>query len=101
MQEEEHRRHERGRRWRRRGWVTHERRLLAVLERRRFQSPADLASLLPAGLPNPFSTADLTAASGRPRRLAQQMAYCLREMGAISAIGKQGNAILYAQTRDG
>ena len=100
VQEEEHRRHERGRRWRRRGWVTHERRLLAVLERHRYQSPADLALLLPAGLSDPFSTADLAATGGRPRRLAQKMAYCLREMGAISAVGKQGNAILYTQTRD-
>lgn len=95
VQEEEHRRYEKGRRWRRRGWVTHERRLLEVLEQRRFQRPADLLSLLPTGLPDPFSTADLAAALSRPRHLAQKMAYCLREMGAISAVAKQGNAILY------
>jgi hypothetical protein len=28
-------------------------------------------------------------------RLAGKMAYCLREMGAIQRIGKQGNAFLY------
>ena len=54
------------------------------------------AALLPADLAAEFTTADLAAALGRPRRLAQQMAYCLRGAGAVSAVGKQGNAIVYA-----
>lgn len=95
VQEEEHLCYRGGRRWRRRGWITHERHLLAVLERHLFQSPADLASLLPAGLGVPFGTADLAAAGGVSRRLAQKMAYCLREIGAIAAVSKQGNAVLY------
>ena len=37
-------------------------------------------------------------ALARPRRLAQQMAYCLRKMGRIEAVGKEGNAILYARS---
>ena len=87
-----------GRRWRRRGWVTHERCLLQVVDDCLFQTPADLAALIPSTLPDPFTTLDLAKAAARPRRLAQKMAYCLREMGAITAVGKQGNAILYTHT---
>jgi hypothetical protein len=95
IQEEEFRRYDGNRAWRRRGWVTHERRLLGVLERKRFSSPADLAELLPPDLAEPFTTSDLAIAMARPRRLAQQMAYCLRKMSLIEAVGKHGNAILY------
>ena len=94
-QEEEVRRQGKARAWRRGGWSVHARRLLDVLESHVFETPADLAALLPDGLPEPFTTADLAAGLARPRPLAQAMAYCLREMGAIRAVGKKGNTILY------
>jgi len=100
VQEEEVRRRDPKRGWRRRGWVIHERRLLAVTERHLFEAPADVTSLIPPGLPAPFTTSDLAAAVGRPRRLGQKMAYCLREMGQISPTGKRGNAILYEHAPD-
>jgi hypothetical protein len=93
--EEEIRRYVGKRAWRRRGWATQERRLLDVVGRRLFETPADIGGLLPSDLPEPFTTSDLAAAIGKRRRLAQQMAYCLREMGALAPVGKQGNAILY------
>lgn len=99
VQEEEVRRLDRRRRRRRGGWVTEERRLLDVVERRCFHAPADMAALLPADLARPFLTSDLAAALGCPRWLAQKMAYCLREMGAITAVGKRGNAIAYESAR--
>ena len=94
--EEELRRNVGRRAWRRRGWATHERRLLEVVGQFRFESPADFEALLPDGLPAPFTTADLASALAKPRRLAQKMAYCLREMGVITAVGKQGRSITYA-----
>lgn len=97
IQEEELRRHDARRAWRRKGWVTHERRLLDVVDRRLFETPADLAALVPDGLAEPFTTADLAAAIARPRWLAQKMAYCLREMGVIQPVGKRGLTILYAR----
>ena len=87
--------------WRRRGWVTQERRLLRVLDRHLFETPSDLAALLPADLPEPFTTADLAAAIEKPRHLAGQMAYCLREMRVIAPVGKRGNAILYRHSESG
>jgi hypothetical protein len=95
IHEEELRRHDPKRRWRRQGWVTHERRLLEVVDRQRFETPADMATLLPSALPEPFTTSDLAASLPRSRRLAQRMAYCLREMHVIDPVGKQGNTILY------
>lgn len=97
IQEEEVRRHDIRRAWRRRGWVTQERRLLAVVGRHLFETPADLAALLPPALVEPFTTADLAAALSIRRRLAQQMAYCLREMGVLRPEGKRGSAILYSR----
>jgi hypothetical protein len=95
IQEEEIRCHDGSRAWRRRGWVTHERRLLRVLDRWLVETPDDLAPLVPAELEEPFTTSDLAKALARPRRLAQQMAYCLRELGILAPAGKRGNAILY------
>jgi len=99
VEEEEVRRHEPGRAWRRKGWVTQERRLVQVVDQRLFETPADVGALIPSGLAEPFTTAELAATLGAPRRLAQKMAYCLREMGAIETAGKRGNAILYTRAR--
>jgi len=98
IQEEEVRRYAGARHWRRRGWVTHERRLLKVVESRLFESPADMRALVPAALAEPFTTGELAEAIGQPMWLAQKMAYCLREMGAITAVGKRGRGILYARS---
>jgi hypothetical protein len=100
IQEEEVRRHEPRRAWRRRGWVTEERRLLAVVSQQRFETPADLWALTGDDLPPEFTTAELAAALGEPRWLAQKAAYCYRKMGLISQIGKRGNAILYVHNYD-
>ncbi len=93
--EDEFRMHEEKKAWRRKGWVVQERRLIEVDDVVRIDTPGDLVGLLPDGLPENFTTADIAAAGGCPRRVAQQMAYCLRRMGAIEIAGKQGNAIEY------
>lgn len=94
IQEEEVRRHDNARGWRRRGWITHERRLLDVVDQRLFRTPEDMAAFLPPDLPEPFTTSDLSKAIGQPQRLAQKMAYCLREMGMIHQVGRRSCAIL-------
>lgn len=95
-QEEEVRRYAGPQAWRLHGWVVEERRLLDVVERHRFETPADLGALLPADLPSPFTTADLAKALDQSRRLAQQMAYCLRKADVITEVGRRGRSILYA-----
>ena len=96
IEEEEIRRHEIDGPWRRKGWATLEHRLIDVLETVRLSDLSDLTGLLPPGLPRAFTTADLAERLRRPRRTAQQMAYCLRELDLIEMIDKQGNALVYA-----
>lgn len=93
--EEEYRHHTPERSWRRKGWSVTERRLIDVDGSLLVTSAADLARLLPDSLPAEFTTADIAKQLRRPRRIAQQMAYCLRELGAIDVVGKQGNTIEY------
>jgi hypothetical protein len=68
---------------------------VGVVDVRRVAGTEDLLELLPDDLPTPFTTADLATHLARSRRIAQQMAYCLRHAGAIEAVGKTGNAIQY------
>lgn len=100
IHEEEVRYHDPSRRWRRHGWVTHARRLLKVVEQRRFEKPADFYDTVPASLQGSFTTADLAAAIPGGPRLARRMAYCLREMGVIDPVGKRGNANLYTRAAE-
>jgi hypothetical protein len=87
--------HEPGRAWRRRGWVVAGRSLTGVDGSLPIGSLDEATALLPAGLPDPFDTAELAAAASIDRRLAQQMTYCLRIAGALATAGKRGNAALY------
>ncbi len=95
QEEEVRRRHARGR-WRRGGWGTFDRRLLAVVDRATLASPSAFRRLLPEDLDKPFTTAELSQSLGQTRALAQKMAYCLRKMGAVEVTGKRGNALQYS-----
>jgi len=96
IQEEEVRRYTGKKRWRRNGWETVERRLVSVVDQQTFHNPEDFARLLPPELPETFTTADIAAGMQVPLWLAQKTAYCLREMGAITQVGKRGRSCLYA-----
>jgi hypothetical protein len=95
IRQEEVRRYDGNRSWRRKGWGVEERRLLDVIDRRLFSRPSDLLDLLPDQLPAHFTTKDLADISGIQRRLAQEMAYCLRQVGVIDLVGKQNRGNLY------
>lgn len=84
--------------WRRRGWVIEEHRLIEVVDRLVIDRPEALTALLPASLPDMFTTADLAAALRRPRRLAQQATYCLRRVGELEVVGKRGRALEYRKS---
>lgn len=99
INEEEHRRHTPNGSWRRKGWMVEERRLVDVVGSVLIRDTDDLAGLLPPDLPDPFTTADLALKLGRPRRSAQQMAYCLRITNVIVVVGKKGNAVEYMARR--
>jgi hypothetical protein len=87
--------HGRRRRWRKSDHVVEDQRLLAVNGVHRFQAAADLLSLLPADLPQPFHSGHIADQLGIHRWIAQRITYCLRQTGAASTCGKQGNTLLY------
>jgi hypothetical protein len=94
IKEEESRRFEGKRRWRRRGWAIESRRLLEVSDQRVFGRSADWRDCLPPELAA-FTASDLATAMRIRSDLAQKMAYCLRNGGVIELIGKRGRANLY------
>ena len=77
------------------GWRRKDRHLLNVLERYRVQSADELWAFVVEELPDEFTTAHLAASMGQPKALAQQLAYCLRHLGAVEVCGKTGNALNY------
>lgn len=98
IREEEVRRYDGVKGWRRGFWVTDEHRLLEVVGQRVLKAPKDLAAFIPPGLNEPFTVAELAKAIGRTPSLARKMAYCLKLTGGITPVGKHGNAVLYART---
>ena len=84
--------------WRRKGWSIFDHHLIEVVGRHLFEEPADFLELIPQNLQDPFSTRDLADSIEQPHWLAQKMAYCLRNMGLVHLVGKNGNALLYAIT---
>ena len=97
IQEEQLRRYSRRWRGKRRTWRIVERRLLTVLDRYVFNDPSDLWQLIPPTLPDPFETSHLASVLGHSRWFAQKIAYCLRQSGVITAIGKKGNSLVYSR----
>ena len=95
IKEEEVRRYDEKGSWRKRGWVTEERRLLEVEGQRLFEDATDLRALLPEALGETFTTGDLAEVIGIRIRLAQKMVYCLRKAEVIELKGKRGRANLY------
>jgi hypothetical protein len=78
-----------------REWWRLERRLIEVVETIRVETPVDLLGLLPDGVPEPFTSADLAALSGRPRHLAMRAAFCLQRAGATRCTGRRGRLQTY------
>ena len=83
-------------RWRSKGYRVEDRTLRTIGDRLCLRTAGDLQALLPKGLSGrPFTTADIASKADIPRWLAQKMAYCLRNTGAVDTVGKQGNTLLY------
>jgi hypothetical protein len=84
------------RRWRRdNDFQMEDQRLLSILDVHRFHAAADLCRMLPDALPQPFHTGHVAERLGVERWIAQRMAYCLRQTGAIQSVGKLRGAWLY------
>lgn len=95
IEEWRHPGHGRRRRWRRNDHVVGDQQLLSVVGSEKFHTAADLCRLLPKRLPRPFHTGHVAKGLSVERWIAQRMAYCLRNTGAIKQVGKERGAWLY------
>lgn len=86
---------------RRPGFAIADRALREVLGTISLATADDLWSLLPDTIPDPFTTADLAEATGKPADFARRVAYCLRCGGAAAADSKRGNLLVYSRTPAG
>lgn len=82
--------------WRRKGWSIIDRHFLKLVSKHVFNKSSDFLNLIPKNLTDPFTTKDLSEVLSQPLWLAQKMAYCLRKMEAIEAVGKSRNSLLYS-----
>jgi hypothetical protein len=89
--------HGRRRRYRDNDHEVEDQHLLEVHGVHEFRSAADLCRLLPPELPKPFHTGHIADGLSVDRWIAQRMAYCLRNTGALKQVGKLGGAWLYEQ----
>lgn len=84
------------RRWRRpNDFVVEDQQLVEVTGVHRYRRAEDLCEFLPQGLPRPFHTGHLAEGLGVERWIAQRMAYCLRNTGAVRVVGQRRGAWLY------
>jgi hypothetical protein len=79
------------------GFRTVNRSLREIHSTHRFESAADLFDLVPTqDLPVRFTTADLAAAAGVPRDIAQRIAYCFRPLGLFRQHERTKAGFLYS-----
>jgi hypothetical protein len=90
--------HDASLRRRRGGWRTVDRQLVDVVSTHRFDSPADIAELLPSPLPDVFTTADIARASRFSKDVAQKLAYCLRACEIIEVTDRTKAGYHYRMT---
>lgn len=81
--------------WRRRGVSIKDRKLIDVLESIRLATKTDFLRFLPDSLPQPFSSKALAKSAAIPIRQSRRITYCLKKMGAIKQVGKNGNELLF------
>ncbi len=81
--------------WRRKGWSLYDHRLLGVVGLHTFATPADLLTLLPPTLPQPFTNRHLAQLAKIQPYLAQRITYTLARCGVVEQVGKEGRANLY------
>jgi len=81
--------------WRRKGASVKDRKLIEVVGSATFAGKEDFLGLLPGDLHQPFSNRSVAENMGISVSQSRKMTYCLRKMGAIRKVGKNGNELLF------
>ncbi len=77
------------------GFRTVDRSLEEILETHRFRLLEDLLQLMPPGLPDVFTTADLSQTRLMTRDAAQRLAYCFKAAGLVEQVDRTKAGIHY------
>ena len=77
-----------------------QRRLVGVIDRLELNCPEDALALLPATLPEAFTTQEVATHLGCSGGLAQRFVYCLKALEMLKPAGRRGRAPLYVSTRE-
>lgn len=77
------------------GWRTVDKRIRRIDRWERFESGSDVLAMLPSGLPEVFTTADIASGGSIARGSAQKLAYVLRALDLITLIGADRGGYRY------
>ncbi len=80
------------------GYRTVDQVMTSLVGTERFDTAADLLRLLPGGLPDEFTTADLAGLGSIDRAAAQKMAYCCTPLGLFAQTGRTRQGYHYRLT---
>lgn len=81
--------------WRRKYISIIDRRLIDIIETRRFSTPTDFLNMIPPALVSGFTNRNLSDNLHIPLRLAGKMTYCLRIAGLLQIFRKEGRHLIY------
>ncbi len=83
--------------WRRRGVSVKDRKLINVTDRVLFRNKADFLGFLPSNLKKPFTNRSLADLIGASINLTRKMTYCLRKMGVIGMVDRNGKELVFTE----
>jgi hypothetical protein len=81
--------------WRRKGVSIKDRKLVGIIEKKKFNKPGDYLKILPRGIKEPFSTKDIAGELRISINLARKILYFYKAVKLINCTGKNGNLLLY------
>jgi hypothetical protein len=86
--------------WRRKGLSIKDRKLLKINSRFLFSNRLDYLKLLPAGLNEVFTNADLAKLAKMSVRTAGQMTYCMRKSGALQINSRDRRGLAFQRVQN-
>ncbi|MFX1548932.1 MAG: hypothetical protein ACFFB9_01135 [Promethearchaeota archaeon] len=81
--------------WKRKGWSISDKKLLRLVERRKFNNPTDFLDFIPKDIKTPFTNLELAKSLNKPLSFARKVSYCLRKMEMLKTVGKRGNTLIF------
>jgi hypothetical protein len=85
--------------WRRKHWSVADKVLIKVIDQAVLHNRDDYFDLIPSSIGARFTHKQLAEALDVPVWLSNRMSYCLRKMGILEVVGKQGRSLVLARAK--